>query len=277
MIDSICLVTGATSGIGKATALGLAKLGATVVLMARDAARGEAAVREIKDATEHPRIDLLLCDLSSQASIRAAADQFRRRYERLSVLINNAAIVTRKRILTQDGLELTFATNHLAPFLLTHLLLDRLHTGAPARVINVTAPSTTKPDFDDLQGERKFGAIQAFGASKACNLLFTHELARRLEGRGVTVNAYHPGIVRTGLMRQAPIPMRIFSSLLKLFALTPDRAAEGLVQLASASQFEGVTGQLVHKGKVIPSPFGSDTAAQERLWAESVKLVGLDN
>lgn len=272
----ICLVTGTTTGLGRATAVGLAELGAMVVVAARDKTKGEAAVGEIKRASGNPNLELLVCDLSLQASIRAAAEEFQRRYERLNVLINNAAVFVGKRTLTRDGLELMFATNHLGPFLLTLLLLERLEAGAPARVINVSAPSTVKPDFDDLQGERKFSSTQAFGASKAGNLLFTYALARRLEGRGVSVNAYHPGIVRTGLMRQAPAPMRLFTGILNVFGQTPERAAEGLVQLASSSQFGDVTGQLIHNGQVRTGPFSADTAAQERLWSESARLLRLE-
>jgi len=276
LTGGICLVTGTTSGLGRATAVELAKLGATVVVAARDKTKGEAAVAEIKRASGNPNLDLLVCDLSLQASTRAAAEEFQRRHERLNVLINNAAVFVGKRALTRDGLELMFATNHLGPFLLTLLLLERLEAGAPARVINVSAPSTVKPDFDDLQGERKFSSAQAFGASKAGNLLFTYALALRLQGRGVTVNAYHPGIVRTGLMRQAPAPMRLFTGILNIFGQTPERAAEGLVQLASSNQFEDITGQFIHNGQVLSSPFSSDTAAQERLWSESARLVGLE-
>jgi NAD(P)-dependent dehydrogenase (short-subunit alcohol dehydrogenase family) len=276
MQGKICMVTGATSGIGKATALELAKLGATVVVMARDKTKGEATAMEIKRASGNPNLDMLLCDLSSQVSILAAAKEFKDRYKRLNVLINNAGMFTGKRTITSEGFELMFATNYLGPFLLTHLLLPLLEAGKPARIINVTAPSTTKPNFEDLQGERRFSAIRAFGASKAGNLLFTFALARRLKG-GVTVNAYFPGIVRTNLMRHAPFPMRIITGVLNFFrGITPERAAEGLVVLASSSHFENTTGQLIHKGKVMASPFINDTATQEQLWQVSERLTGIN-
>ncbi len=277
MQGKVCMVTGATSGIGKATALELAKLGATVVVMARNKTKGEATAREIKQASGNPNLDMLLCDLSSQASIHAAAKDIKDRYKHLNVLINNAGMFIGKRTITSEGFELMFATNYLGPFLLTHLLLPLLETGKPSRIINVTAPSTTKPNFDDLQGERRFSAIRAFGASKAGNLLFTFALARRLKGGGVTVNSYFPGIVRTNLMRNALFPMRIITGVLNLFrGITPERASEGLVVLASSSQFENTTGQLIHKGKAIDSPFINDTATQERLWQVSELLAGIN-
>ncbi len=277
MQGKVCLVTGATSGIGRATALGLARLGATVVIMARNKTKGEATVTDIKQASDNPNLDLLLCDLSSQASIHAAAKEFKDRYKQLNVLINNAGMFIGKRTITSEGFELMFATNYLGPFLLTHLLLPLLEAGKPSHIINVTAPSTTKPNFDDLQGESRFSAIWTFGASKAGNLLFTFALARRLKGGGVTVNAYFPGIVRTNLMRNAPFPMRIITGVLNLFrGITPERAAEGLVVLASSSQFENTTGQLIHKGSVMASPFINDIVTQERLWQVSERLIGIN-
>jgi NAD(P)-dependent dehydrogenase (short-subunit alcohol dehydrogenase family) len=275
MNGKIYLVTGATAGIGAATATGLARLGATVLAVARDKARGEAKVAEIRAASGNPDVYLLVADLASQASIRMAVEEFKRRYDRLHVLINNAAVFLNKRLLTPDGYEMIFATNHLGPFLLTNLLLDSLKRGATARVINVSAPSTSRINFDDLQGERSYNAIQAFGASKAANLLFTYALARWLQGRGVTANAYHPGIVRTNLMSQAPAPMRLMGGLLNLFGATPERAAEGLIDLATSDQFEGVTGQLIHNGKAIKAPHAEDVVAQERLWQVSAELTGL--
>jgi NAD(P)-dependent dehydrogenase (short-subunit alcohol dehydrogenase family) len=251
-------------------------MGAAVVMVCRNQERGEAAQTEIVAESGSQTVELLLIDLSSQASIRAAAEKFMRGHDHLHVLINSAAVFLRERQLTEDGLEVTFATNHLGPFLLTNLLLGVLEGSTPSRVITVSAPSTSKIDFDDLQGEEKYSATSAFGASKAANLLFTYALARRLRERGVTANAYHPGIVRTNLMRQAPAPMRLFGSLLNLFGSTPERAAEGLLELASASQFEGVTGKLIHKGKPISAPYIDDIATQERLWQVSAELTGLD-
>ena len=169
-----------------------------------------------------------------------------------------------------------FATNYLGPFLLTRLLIPKLEASSPSRVINVSAPSSIMPDFDDLQGERAFGTIGAFGASKAADLLFTFALARRLEGRGVTVNACHPGIVRTRLVRGAPVAVRVITSVLNVFmGVSPKRAAQGLVILASAPEFESTTGALIHDGKTIKSPFSGDIEAQDRLWKASCMLTGL--
>jgi NAD(P)-dependent dehydrogenase (short-subunit alcohol dehydrogenase family) len=271
-----CLVTGANSGLGKATAVGLARVGAMVVMLCRNQERGEGAQAEIIAESGSQTVELLLADLSSQASIRAAVADFKLGHDRLHVLINNAAVFLRERQLTEEGLEMVFATNHLGPFLLTNLLLDLLEESAPSRVINVSAPSTSKIDFDDLQGEKNYSPVGAFGASKAANLMFTYALARRIQENDVTVNAYHPGIVRTNLMRQAPAPMRLFGGLLNLFGSTPERAADGLLELASSDQFDGVTGQLIHKGKAISAPYIEDIAAQDRLWRVSMELTGLD-
>ena len=190
MAGRTCLVTGATSGIGKATAAGLARLGADLVLVARDRAKGEATVAELQAATGNPRIELLVADLASQASIRQLAEEYRRGHDRLHVLVNNAGGYWATRHTTVDGLELTFAVNHLAYFLLTNLLLDLLRASAPARIVNVTsgAQAVGGIHFDDLQFERRYRGQAAYNQSKLANVLFTYELARRLEGSGVTVN-----------------------------------------------------------------------------------------
>src|SRR5437588_3616421 len=214
MRGKVCVVTGSSSGLGKATALRLAELGATVILGCRDKERGEATLAEIRAASGNETVELMLIDLSVQQSVRTMVEEFKQRHDRLDVLINNAGVFKNVRTVTVDGLETMFATNHLGPFLLSNLLLDRLKTSAPSRILTITAPSTSMLDFDDLQGEKKFQAFEAFGASKACNLLFTYELARRLEGTGVTVNAIHPGLVRSSIMREAAAPIRWFTSLI---------------------------------------------------------------
>lgn len=193
MTGRVCLVTGATSGIGKATALGLARLGATIGLVARDKERGEATAGEIRAATGSP-VEVLLCDLSVQASVRELAREALTRFEHLHVLVNNAGVSLRRRSLTPDGLETTFAVNHLAPFLLTNLLLERLEASAPARLVTVTSTAFRHGQirFDDLQGERSWSGIRAYNQSKLANVLFTLELARRLEGTGVTANCSTP-------------------------------------------------------------------------------------
>jgi len=276
MKGKVCLVTGAGSGIGKATAAAMARIGAVVIMACRDRARGEAARAKVVSESGSESVDLMIADLSSPASVRALATEFASRYPKLDVLVNDAAIFTSKRVVTPDGLELMFATNYLGPFLLTRLLVPNLKAASPSRVINVSAPSTMKPDFDDLQGERSFGAIGAFGASKAADLLFTYALARRLEGAGVTVNAYHPGIVRTKLVRGAPAAVRVITSVLNVFmGVSPKRASLGLVQLASSAEFESTTGTLIHDGRTMKAPFSADVEAQDRLWQASCKLTGL--
>ncbi len=276
MTTKVCLVTGASSGVGRATAARLAGTGAGVVVVCRDRTRGEQARKEIISQTQNQSVDLMIADLSSLASVRSLVANFEARYSRLDVLINDAAIYSSTREVTPDGFELMFATNYLGPFLLTRLLIPRLVAAAPSRVISVTAPSTTRPNLNDLQGERKFGALSAFGASKAADLLFTYALSRRLERVGVMANAYHPGIVRTGLMSRASVPVRLVSSVMNLFVgVTPERASKGLVELATSDRFTKLTGQLVHNGKTIAAPFVEDVDFQDHLWKTSCGLVGL--
>src|SRR5215211_2533409 len=195
MGNRVCLITGATSGIGKATAMGLANMGASVVMVGRDRGRGEAVMAEIKEKSGNTSVDLMLADLSSQEEIRRLADVFKEAYPRLDVLINNAGVFRSKRITTADGIEMTFAVNHLAYFLLTNLLLDLLKQSAPSRIINVSSAAQFygKFEFDNLQGERKYGGVAAYNNSKLANVLFTRELARRLDGTKVTANCLHPG------------------------------------------------------------------------------------
>jgi retinol dehydrogenase-12 len=271
MRGKVCLITGATACLGAATAQALAGLGATVVLGCRDRGRGEAARAAIVAATDNQAIEVLLLDLARQASVREAIAAFRARHDRLDVLINNAAVYARGRVVTPDGLEAMFATNHLGHFLLTTLLLDTLRASASARIITLTAPSTTKLDFADLQGARRFSAFTAFGASKMCNLLFTYELARRLAGSGVTANAVHPGLVRSNILNDAPAPVRWVSHL---FSAMPEKAARAVVRVASADEYAGTSGQFLKEGKPItPDAYARNPVNQQRLWEESAALV----
>jgi NAD(P)-dependent dehydrogenase (short-subunit alcohol dehydrogenase family) len=271
MKDKICLITGANSGLGKATALELARLRAQVILACRDLRKGETALSEIRAATGNSSVELMLVDLSVQKSIREMVDDFNRKYDRLDVLVNNAGVYTAKRSLTPDGLETMFATNHLGPFLLTNLLLAKLKASPSARIITVTAPSTTKLDFDDLQGEKKFSSFGAFGASKMGNLLFTYALAHQLEGTNVTANALHPGLVKSNLLQQAPLFVR---TIINLISTTPEKAAQGPVYLASSSQVEGVNGKFFKGQKTIDSSsYSHDQQIQQRLWDLSLKLT----
>jgi NAD(P)-dependent dehydrogenase (short-subunit alcohol dehydrogenase family) len=279
MENKVFVVTGATSGIGKALALDLAKKSETVVIVARDADRGSATLKEIVLATQNPNIDLQLCDLSILSSVRNLAEILKARYEKIDVLINSAGTYKRKRMVTVDGFEEMFAANHLGPFLLTNLLLELLQTAVQAhgnaRVLNITAPSTTQLNFDDLQSERNFNSLNAFGATKMANLLFTFALARRLENTGITVNAIHPGLARSGIMKEAFAPLRFFTWLI---SSPPQKITENILPAATAPEFEKTTGKFFYRGKEIDAPaYAYDRDAQQRLWEVSESLTGLDS
>ncbi len=204
-----------------------------------------------------------------------AVTEFENRYDHLDVLINNAAVFTRQRTITADGYETMFATNHLGPFLLTNLLLECLKAATSARILTVTAPSTTKITLEDLQAEHKFSAMRVFGASKACNLLFTYDLAHRLAGTTVTVNAFYPGIVKTPLMREAPAPLRWLNPV---FGQSPEPVAQSVVYYASSPEVQGMTGLLFNKSRqsINSSPYTKDRAVQQRLWEASLALAPLE-
>ncbi len=278
MKGRICLVTGVTAGIGKATARALAAQGATVVAVARDAARGQAAVDEIRSATGSEAVHLRLCDVSSQADVRRFAAAFRAEHERLHVLVNNAGAIFGERTLTADGIEATFATNHLGYYLLTELLLDVLQASAPARVVSVasSAHRGATLDFDDLQfARRAYTSLGVYAASKLANVLWSAELARRLSGTGVTANALHPGVIGSNFARAAgPGWMRFGLKLLRPFLLTPEKGAATSVYLASSPEVLGVSGQYFDAKKAVaPHPLASDAEARRRLWAISEELT----
>ena len=254
--------------------MGFAARGAGLVLAARDRARGAEAA-DLALQAGAATAEVLECDLSVMQSVREAAAEFKRRHDRLTVLINDAAVFLGERSVTPEGHERMLATNYLGPFLLTNLLLDELVAGAPSRIINVTAPATTAPDLDDLEGARRFRPALAFGRSKAADLMFTYALSRRLQAKAVTACAYHPGVTRTGLMKGAPAAMRLVGAILNLTARTPEGAAAGLVDLALSPAFEGWTGQLIHDGRPIKAPFIDDREAQEDLWSVAERLTGL--
>lgn len=271
MTDSnVYLVTGATAGLGKAVAHELAKTGATVIMVARDEERGARAQTEISSATGNTNIDLQLCDLGNLSSVRNLATIVTHRYEKLDALVNSASVYKRNRTRTVDGYETMFATNHLGPFLLTYMLLERLKSSGSARILNITAPATNQIVWEDLQGERQFTSLNAFGATKMANLLFTFELARRLQGQ-VGVNAVHPGLVRSQLMKESMFPIRLLMSLL---AAPASRAAQDIVPLVTSHEYAAVHGQFLHKGKPIePSPYALDPENQRRLWEISEQLT----
>ncbi len=279
MAGKTVLVTGGTGGIGKATAIGLAHLGARVGITGRDRARAEAAAADIRSASGNPAVDVFVADMSSQAQVRRLAQEVLDAYPRLDVLINNVGGFWNTRHVTADGLEHTFALNHLAPFLLTNLLLDRLRASAPARVVTLSsgAQAMGRIDFDDLQGERSYSGQRAYNQSKLANVMFTYELARRLEGTGVTATVLHPGVVRTAFGAEDPARwQRVFLPLVRPFMKTPDRGADTPIYLASAPEVDGVSGRYFANRKPKQSNKASyDTAAQARLWQVSAELVGL--
>jgi NAD(P)-dependent dehydrogenase (short-subunit alcohol dehydrogenase family) len=278
MQGKICLVTGSTSGIGRVTALELAKMGATVVLACRDKSKGEATRDEIKAQNSNASVDMLLADLSSQQSVRQLAQDFKDRYSRLEVLVNNAGGIFLRRSTTVDGLEQTFAVNHLAPFLLTNLLLDTLKASAPARVVTVAsgAHQGATINFDDLQGEKRYNAMRAYGQSKLATILFTYELAKRLQGTNVTANCLHPGTVATSFGSDNG---RVLSFLIKLAlrtGISPEKGAETSIYLASSPEVEGVTGKYFSNCKEISSSKESyDESVSQRLWEVSSALTRL--
>jgi len=276
MSGKVCLITGGSSGIGKATALGLANKGASVVMVCRDRSRGEAAATEIIEKSGNELVDVMLADLSSQESIRRLAQNFADRYGRLHVLINNAGVFISRRTLTVDGIETTFAVNHLAPFLLTNLLLDVLKASAPARIVNVTSSGERSGtiDFEDPQGERKYGGIRAYNQSKLAMVLFTYELAKRLKGTGVSANCVHPGVVATNLGRSNGGFFGFLTRLMRPFFSSPEKGAETPIYLASSPEVEGVSGKYFAKGAEARSSERSyDEATGRGLWQVSEELT----
>lgn len=276
MAGRTVLITGASSGIGKATALALATMGAHVAITGRDTARTEAAATEIR-AAGGGQVDAFVADLSAQAEVRRLAAEVRRSVARIDVLINNVGGFWNTRHITADGLERTFAVNHLAPFLLTDLLLDRLRDGAVARVVTVSsgAHSMGRIDVDDLQGERAYSGARAYNQSKLANLLFTYELARRLSGTTVTANALHPGVVNTGFGTEDPATLqRVVVPFIRYLMKSPGRGAATSIHLATATELEKVSGQyFVHSAPKRSSEASYDRNIAARLWQLSTELV----
>jgi NAD(P)-dependent dehydrogenase (short-subunit alcohol dehydrogenase family) len=276
MKGTVCVVTGATSGIGKAAATALARLGATVVLVGRDRGRTEAAAAEIAPVSASPpRAEV--ADLASLEQVRGLAGRLDG-LERIDVLINNAGLVLGERRITPDGLEHVFALNHLAPFLLTSLLLPKLTASAPARVVTVTsdAHSAARLDLNDPNLEHGWDSWRSYANSKLANILFTRELARRLDGTGVTANCAHPGVVRTGFGRESRPLLKLGITIARPFMLSPERGADTIVYLASSPDVAGQTGGYYDKRqRREPSAAARDDAAARELWELSEKLTGL--
>jgi NAD(P)-dependent dehydrogenase (short-subunit alcohol dehydrogenase family) len=272
------VLTGATSGIGRATALGLAKLDSRLILVGRDAGRAEETIGAIRKATGRKDVEILRGDFARQDEVRRVAGEILARTEAIHVLLNNAGVTMMKRSVTPDGYESTFAINHLGYFTLTGLLLPRLLAAAPdARIVNVASDAHRwgPLDLDDLQNEREYKAMKVYGQSKTANLLFTRELARRLGGSGVTVNALHPGAVATRLGRGSGPLFDLLQSAISVFMKSPEQGADTSIFLASDPAVAGLTGRyFANRKEKQPRPFASDDVLAKRLWAVSEELTG---
>ncbi len=276
--DKVCIVTGSNSGIGKETAFALAEMNATVVMVVRNRELGEVARSEIIEASGNNSVDLMICDLSSMEAIRSFATEFKSKYNRLDVLLNNAGAVISKRDITVDGCERTLAVNYLAPFLLTHELLSLLKASTPSRVINLSSGlyKSAKLNLDDLHCESSYKSMNAYRNAKLMVIMHTYEMARRLEGTGVTVNVVLPGFVATNLGRSSGSMMsRVMFKMMKPFQLSPKEGAETSVYVATSPNVEGVTGRCFEKKEEIEtSELSNDTGLQEQLWDATKDLLG---
>jgi len=278
MQGQVCLVTGATSGIGRITARELARLGARVIIVGRSPEKTEATVRQIRAETGTTAVESLVADLSSQVEVRRLAEQVQAQCGRLDVLVNNAGAMFLKRLESVDGIEMTLALNHRSYFLLTNLLLPLLKASAPTRIVNVAsdAHKGASINFDDLQGKQKYSGWRAYQQSKLANILFTNELARRLDGTGVTVNSLHPGFVRTNFLQvfEGRWGGRLIRAIAERIAISPEQGACTSIYLASSPDVAGVTGRYFVKEKPVASSAQSlDPAAAQRLWRMSEEMT----
>jgi NAD(P)-dependent dehydrogenase (short-subunit alcohol dehydrogenase family) len=282
MKDRVCVITGGTDGIGKAAAYELAVQGAKLLIHGRDPEKGARAVAELKARSGNPAIEFLPADFGSLAEVRRLAAAILERTPRVDVLVNNAGAVFVKRTLSQDGYEMTFAVNHLAPFLLTHLLLDALKSAAPSRIVTTASDAhrRAKIVFDDLRTTRKYSPMGAYGSSKLANVLFTRALAKRLQGTAVTATCVHPGLVRSNFGGNnasdvSPLVKAIFGLVMR-FARSPEKGAETVLHLAASSQVQGASGGYYVDCKLTrPSSAAQDDDAADRLWQMSEQLVGI--
>jgi len=277
MEGKVCLITGANSGIGKETAKALAKMNANVVMLCRDKERGEEVQKEIIEQTGNKSVDLFICDLSSQDSIRKFISEFKNKYQNLHVLINNAGVMLKNRKISVDGFEMNFAVHLLGPFLLSNLLLDVLKKSAPSRIINVAsaAHKRAKIDFEDLQSvNKKYRLFSVYGISKLAEILFTYELSRKLEGTKITANAVHPGVVATNLGQDQSKFSQWFS---RKFFKSPEEGAQTSIYLASSPEVEGITGKyFINKEPRESSEESYNEGDAKRLWKVCVAMTGLD-
>lgn len=281
MQKKVCIITGGTSGIGKATALGLATMGADIVIIGRDFEKGKMVQNEIKNKTGNPKVDLLIADLSSQAAVRKLAEDLKARYKTIHIVVNNAGIAPTNRSVTVDGIESVFAVNYLAAFLLTNLLLERLKGSVPARVVNVAGDFHRKStiQFGDLMSEKNYNGMKANNQAKLALILFTYELARRLDGTKVTANCLHPGAVATDAPLKDPdlsAFSRFMYRIVRLFFVSPEKGAETSIYLSMSPDVENVSGKyFVKKTPVASSPETYDLEIARRLWRVSEDLTKL--
>ena len=277
MNGKVVMITGANSGIGKETAIELAKMGANIVMVCRSRERGEKALEKIKEMANSEKIELLIADLADQSSIRKMVERFKKSHDKLHVLINNAGVMLSKRTTTPEGYERTFAINHLGHFLLTNLVLDMLKASSPARIINVSssAHKFAKLNFDDIDNEHKFSGFRTYANSKLFNILFSYELARRLEGTEVTVNALHPGVIRTNLGKDNTNKLiRLLSTIFRLFMMSSKKGARTTVYLANSPDVENVNGKyFVNRKQKKSSKISFEQTLQNKLWEISANLT----
>jgi len=279
MHGKVIVITGATSGIGQVAAERLAGMGARMVLVARDKTRGESAMARVRERAPAIAHSIHYADLSRLSGMRRVAAEIAAAEPRIDVLINNAGAVFSSRHVTEDGLELTFALNHVAYFVLTHRLRERLLAAAPARVVNIASDAhrTARLDFHDLQSVTGYGGFSAYSRSKLCNILYTRELARRLAGTGISANCLHPGFVATRFGDQSGGLLSYGVRLAKLFAISPERGADTILHLASSPEGASLSGGYFYKCRpVTPSREAQDDAAAERLWIETARLAGME-
>ena len=278
MDGKVVFITGGTSGIGKAAATALAAMGAEVIVTGRKRERGESAVEKIQRDSGSERVSLMLADLAVQEEVCRLAQEFGERYDRLDVLVNNAGLIQDRRTETPDGIEMTLAVNHLAPFLLTNLLLDLLKRSTPSRVITVSSEAEWwgKMDLDDLQSKLRYRGFPVYGKTKLANIMFTYELAERLRGTGVTANCIHPGSVNTEFGKNNRSPGVLLFRAFKPFMRTPEQGADTLIYLAASPEVEGMTGKYLSDRKVkVSSDESYDESLRKRLWEVSEELTGL--
>ena len=272
--NKICLITGATSGIGKQTAIALAKTGAKVIFTARSKVKGENVLKEIINLSGNNKVEMMELDLASMEAIRRFADQFKSKYSQLHILINNAGGWYKERKVSADGIELSLAANHLGPFLLTNLLLDLIKNSAPARIISVSsaAHKNVYINFNDLEAKKEYKGFKVYSQSKLANILFTKKLAKMLEGTGVTANCLHPGVVNTSFFNQ----LKILKALLGWILISPKKGAETSIYLATSDEVEHVTGEYFAKKKIAKTNSESrNMEIADKLWEISKKYVNL--